>query len=173
MSKWDERFLTLAAHVATWSKDPSTKVGAAIVGPVHREVRSMGYNGLPRGVADTDRRLADRELKYDLVVHAEENAILNLSLYGGSADGCTLYTTHPPCVRCATAIIQAGIRRVAWPPVEVKPHHEEALKLTLAQDILVEAKVLHPGASQANARRGGVERGWCYCARCRPVSKCQ
>jgi deoxycytidylate deaminase len=28
MSKWDNRFLELARHVAQWSKDPSTRTGA-------------------------------------------------------------------------------------------------------------------------------------------------
>ena len=28
---WDKRFLKVAAEVATWSKDPSTKVGAIAV----------------------------------------------------------------------------------------------------------------------------------------------
>jgi dCMP deaminase len=31
MADWDKRFLDLAEHVAQWSKDPRTKVGAVIV----------------------------------------------------------------------------------------------------------------------------------------------
>ena len=27
--EWDQRMLDLAQHIASWSKDPSTKVGAA------------------------------------------------------------------------------------------------------------------------------------------------
>ena len=53
--KWDRRFLALAEHVADWSKDPSTKTGAVIVRP-DRTIASMGYNGFPRGMADTDDR---------------------------------------------------------------------------------------------------------------------
>jgi dCMP deaminase len=43
---WDLRFLTLAKTVSTWSKDPSTKVGAVIVDK-NRRVVSLGYNGFP------------------------------------------------------------------------------------------------------------------------------
>ena len=108
-NKWDMRFLGLAALIGTWSKDPSTQVGAVIVND-DRVVIGIGYNGFPRGVADTPERLNDRETKYSLIVHAEINAILNAS---GSVRGCTLYTSpFMPCVRCAGQIIQAGITRV-------------------------------------------------------------
>lgn len=50
--RWDRHFITLALENARMSKDPATQAGAVIVGP-DREVRSMGYNGLPRGIADT------------------------------------------------------------------------------------------------------------------------
>ena len=68
-SKWDTRFLSLAEHISSWSKDPSTKVGAAIIGP-YRDIISLGYNGFPRGVEDTPERLENRELKYKMIVHA-------------------------------------------------------------------------------------------------------
>jgi len=46
LDKWDERYLALAAEVATWSKDPSTQVGAVTVGS-KKEVLSQGFNGFP------------------------------------------------------------------------------------------------------------------------------
>ena len=63
LDKWDHRFLALAEHISHWSKDPSTKVGAVIT---HRSKRvvSMGFNGLPAGVEDTEERLTNREIKY-------------------------------------------------------------------------------------------------------------
>ena len=107
--KWDRRFLDLANFIAGWSKDPSTKVGAIIVRP-DRTVASMGYNGFPRGVLDHEERYADREQKYAMVVHAENNALLNSR---ESLEGYTLYVTPlPPCTQCAAAIIQRGIARV-------------------------------------------------------------
>lgn len=110
-AKWDSRFLELAEHVAGWSKDPSTKVGAVIVDG-KRRVRGLGYNGFPRGVVDAPERYEDRQLKYPRVVHAEANAILNSV---GSVEGCTLYVAPlPPCAECAKLIIQAGIRRAVF-----------------------------------------------------------
>ena len=107
--KWDRRFLDLANFIAGWSKDPSTKVGAVIVRP-DRTVASMGYNGFPRGVLDHEERYADREQKYAMVVHAENNALINSR---ESLEGYTLYVTPlPPCTQCAAAIIQRGIARV-------------------------------------------------------------
>ena len=61
-TKWDQRFLKLAEHISGWSKDPSTKVGCVVVGE-DREIRSTGFNGFPRGIADDAARLEDREQK--------------------------------------------------------------------------------------------------------------
>ena len=55
--KWHKRFMEVAELVSTWSKDPSTKVGAIVVGP-DREIRSTGYNGLVRGVDDNKPELS-------------------------------------------------------------------------------------------------------------------
>ena len=114
MADWDGRFLGLAAHIAAWSKDPSTQVGCVIVGP-DREVRSTGFNGLPRGIADTEARLTNRERKYPLICHAEENAIMHAARIGMSLKGCTVYVTWPPCTRCARSLIQAGVSEVVFP----------------------------------------------------------
>jgi dCMP deaminase len=107
MSDWDHRFLRLAQEVSTWSKDPSTRVGAAISDERHGVV-SVGYNGFPRGVEDDDRLLSSK-MKYEIIIHAEENAMAYATR---ALDGCTLYTTMTPCTRCAAKIIQAGIKRV-------------------------------------------------------------
>ena len=112
--KWDKRFLDLAAHISTWSKDPSTKVGCVVVGE-DREIRSTGFNGFPRGIADDSERLADRDQKYPLICHAEENAIMHAARIGLSLKGCTAYVTWPPCTRCARSLIQAGVIEVVYP----------------------------------------------------------
>ena len=51
MATWDEKFLGLCEHVATWSKDRSTQVGAVIVNS-RKKVISLGYNGFPIGFDD-------------------------------------------------------------------------------------------------------------------------
>lgn len=110
--KWHERFLDMAKLVASWSKDPSTQVGAVIVRP-NRTILSVGYNGLPRGVKDDPKLLEDRVYKYPRTVHAEMNAILSSP---ERPAGCTLYVwPMPPCGPCAGPIVQAGITEV-WAP---------------------------------------------------------
>lgn len=110
--KWDDRFLSLAELVASWSKDPSTKCGSVIVRP-DRTIASVGYNGFPRGCDDSDEFYADRDLKLSRVVHAELNAILNAR---EPLHGYTMYNHPagwgPSCDRCSAHIIQAGIARV-------------------------------------------------------------
>ncbi len=112
--KWDRRFIDLARHIAQWSKDPSTKVGCVVVGP-DREIRSTGFNGFPRGIEDTMERLTNRELKYPLVCHAEENAIMHAARIGVALKGCVAYVTWPPCTRCARSLVQAGVQEVVYP----------------------------------------------------------
>lgn len=117
---WDARWLAMAGLVASWSKDPSTQVGAVVVGP-KREVRAVGYNGFPRGVDDTqvDRWVRPPDgPKYQFTEHAERNAVFNASFTGTTLDGCTIYVTHAPCADCARAIIQAGIKEVVFPESE-------------------------------------------------------
>lgn len=109
-SEWDKRFLRLAFEVASWSKDPSTKVGALIVRP-DRRIVSTGYNGFPRGVEDAPELLTNRDVKYKRTVHAELNAILQAR---EPLDNTELYCTLPPCSTCAGAIVQAGIKHVTW-----------------------------------------------------------
>lgn len=108
ITKWDRRFMDLALHVAQWSKDPSTKVGAVIVRP-DRRIVSVGYNGFPTGVCDHEERYAERAVKYKFVSHAERNALDNVTQ---DVTGCTLYSTLQPCSECAKSIIQKGISEV-------------------------------------------------------------
>ena len=119
LNKWDQRFIDVAQNVATWSKDPGTKVGAVLV--QDRRIIATGYNGFPQGIGDTDTRYEDRETKLALTVHAEVNAILNAAKNGASTAGSTLYVTFPPCVSCSSAVIQAGVKRVVRPHLSTAP----------------------------------------------------
>jgi len=108
VTNWDQRFINLAQHIAGWSKDPSTKCGAVITDG--KRIVSLGFNGFPQGVNDTSERLGNRETKYRLVLHAEQNA---MSFANRDLTGCTIYVyPMPPCSRCAAQLIQAGIGRI-------------------------------------------------------------
>ncbi len=110
--KWYKRYMRIAKEVSKWSKDPSTQLGAIIVGSMGQTI-SQGYNGFPRGIKDLAKRLNTRELKYKFVVHAEMNAIYNAIHNGASPVGGTIYVYGlPTCHECAKAIIQCGISHV-------------------------------------------------------------
>ena len=112
-------------------KDPSTQVGCVVVGP-DREIRSTGFNGLPRGIDDTDERLNNREIKYPMICHAEENAIMHAARTGISLKNCIAYVTWPPCTRCARSLIQAGVSEIVYPKeVEIPDRWEADFDMSL------------------------------------------
>lgn len=141
--KWHLRFLDLADSIATWSKDPSRGVGAVIVSPM-RQVIATGYNGLPRGFKDSDERL-ERPAKYDLIVHAEMNAIIQCARNGISPVGATLYSSFSPCIHCTLAVVQAGITRVVTRSIaEGDEHWNESIEksTSMLEEVGVEYIVL-------------------------------
>jgi dCMP deaminase len=134
---WDERFLALAQFWNQNSKDPSTRVGAVIVGRDKREV-TLGYNGFPPGVPDDDR-LTKRETKYPLMIHAERNALDNCRF---DTQGSTLYATLAPCCGCAASIISKGIKRVVCPEPDWSSDVVRRHGIDIARDTLEKAGVI-------------------------------
>lgn len=125
--KWHKRFLEMAKLISTWSKDPSTKVGAVIIEQDRSSV-SWGYNGFARGMSDSPERYENRELKYEMILHGEVNAILNA--HRGDLKACTLYTwPFMPCSRCAGMIVQKGISLVVA-PLNDNPRWVKSFELT-------------------------------------------
>ena len=103
--------MRVAAEVSAWSKDPSSKIGVCIVS-TDKQILSTGYNGFPRGIAD-DERYNDRQTKYDLIIHAEMNAILTAASHGVQVEGAYIFVYGlPMCSSCAKHTIQAGISHV-------------------------------------------------------------
>lgn len=139
MTDWTRRYFELAQHVAQWSKDPSTKVGAVVIAKDRRQI-ALGYNGFPPGIADDDR-LHDRPTKYPLIQHAERNVLDNAQF---DLNGATLVATMHPCTECAKSIISKGIVRVMCPPPPDRPPWAEEARI--AREILDEAgvRVIYP-----------------------------
>jgi dCMP deaminase len=134
INTWSKRYLKLAEEVSQWSKDPNTKVGAVVVGS-KGQILSQGYNGFPRGIADTPTRLKNRDVKLSLVVHAEMNAIYNATYSGVSLDDAVIYIHGlPACSECAKGIIQVGIRKVVVSKqcIEARPHWNDSWKKSVA-----------------------------------------
>lgn len=128
--KWHKRYLDVAKETAKWSKDPSRKIGSVIVGTMG-QIISLGYNGFPRGVVDTEERLNNREQKYKYIVHSEMNCIFNAIHNNASTVGATIYVTGlPVCHECAKAIIQVGIKEVIMDTTPID-NWEESGKLAL------------------------------------------
>ena len=108
----------IAKCVAAASKDPRYKVGAVIFDAAGN-IRSTGYNGAPRGVADSPERY-EKPLKQYYIAHSEENAIVQAARTGVSTDNCCILVWGKmPCANCSRMIIQAGIRSVLFQATDV------------------------------------------------------
>jgi dCMP deaminase len=137
LTNWDKRFLELAKLVSSWSKDPSTKVGAVIVDDQNIIV-SVGFNGFPKGIQDDDR-LNHRDSKYQIIVHAENNALMFAKR---PLNDCTIYT-YPfmPCPRCAGMIIQSGIKRIVTYENTISRHRWD-IDFAISRELFHEAKII-------------------------------
>ena len=112
---WHVCMTEMAFTISKMSKDPSTKIGSVLVSPDKSKI-SFGYNGFPRGVPDISTIWNNREdgnefNKYELVIHSEENAIMNAKC---DVSGWSIYITHLPCLGCAKKIVQSGIKQVFY-----------------------------------------------------------
>lgn len=126
-SDWNKRFMELADFISKWSRDPSTKVGAVITDKNHRII-STGYNGFAKGVKDLEDRYFDRDIKYKMVLHAEENAIMFAKQ---RLDDCEIFVTKlPPCSHCAALIIQSGIKDVHMQDIEIPERWKTSFNMT-------------------------------------------
>ena len=110
MSKFDDKYMQMAAIWATNSYCKRRQVGALIV--KDRMIISDGYNGTPSGFENICED--ENGVTKPYVLHAEANAISKVAKSGNSAEGATLYVTASPCIECAKLIIQSGIRRVVY-----------------------------------------------------------
>ena len=110
MSKFDDKYMQMAAIWATNSYCKRRQVGALIV--KDRMIISDGYNGTPSGFETICED--ENGVTKPYVLHAEANAISKVAQSGNSSEGATLYVTASPCMECAKLIIQSGIRRVVY-----------------------------------------------------------
>lgn len=118
---WLKKFNQLADTVALWSKDKHSQVGCVIVDSNNR-VLSLGYNGLPQGANDEIEDRFERPTKYYYMEHAERNAIYTAARNGVVLDGSSIIINKFPCVDCARAIIQSGIKTVHCPSPDYLNH---------------------------------------------------
>lgn len=145
----DRDYLNKCLIVAEKSNDPSTKVGAIIVGPSGNYC--CGYNRFPCGIINLPERWNDRDVKIKLVVHAEIAALLNALKAKFHLDKSILYMWAtdvktgatwggPPCTRCAVELIQAGIGEIRVPVSKGIPERWLA-DLNLSRELILEAGI--------------------------------
>ena len=100
------KHMELAENIARiYSKDPSTKVGTLVLGE-DQEPLVHGWNGFVRGANDSPTLYADREYKYQHIIHAEMNALANAARVGAKLKGAIWFVTECPCDKCIGPILQ-------------------------------------------------------------------
>jgi dCMP deaminase len=145
--------MEMARLVASWSKDPSSQVGAVIARG--KFVVSVGFNGFPQGIADSAERLENREIKYPTILHAEVNAVLSARQ---DIRGCTLYVTpYMPCPQCAAVIVQSGIARIVFTPSDNERWGRPPLSEAMFAEAGIETTLLSSGQSVAALPERGSE----------------
>ena len=116
---WDEYFMEMAHLVSRRATCLRRRVGAVLV--KDKRILATGYNGAPRGLSHClDVGCIRQEMnipsgqRHELcrALHAEQNALIQASLYGISVNGATLYATNQPCIICAKMLINAGIKDI-------------------------------------------------------------
>ncbi len=106
-----------AIVVARHSPNRVRKVGAFLL-PRDGSAPVAACNTWPSGVQETEERhQGDGRLVW--MEHAERNAIYAAARAGISTDGASLASTLFPCLDCARAIVQAGIRHLHTLPPDL------------------------------------------------------
>lgn len=158
-TKWVDRFMGLARHVATWSSciRDGRHVGAIIV--KGNRVLATGYNGAParvescldKGVCIRDELGIESGTHHEIcqAVHAEQNAIIQAAKYGIPIDDGIMYCTHQPCSICMKMIINAGIKEVIYDQgypdnATIELAEEAGVHLSHIDDVKEEINIYHP-----------------------------
>lgn len=104
-------------HVAQMSYCERLKVGAVIV--KGSSILSYGYNGSAIG----DNNICELDgVTRPGIIHAEKNAIYKCARSHETTEGASIFVSHSPCMECAVAIVQCGIKEVYY----VTPYRDTA-----------------------------------------------
>ncbi|KAI8893510.1 cytidine deaminase-like protein [Globomyces pollinis-pini] len=110
--------IVLAHIAAKRTDDPKVGVGAVLV---HSDgsYGSVGWNGYPKNAdvldypQDGADDLVDQDaLKYDYILHAEQNALLWRMRPARNLMDAVMVTTKMPCDECSPVMYDCGVRRV-------------------------------------------------------------
>jgi dCMP deaminase len=108
---WDKFWFTLAMVYSTRGTCDRLRVSCLIV--KNKRLVSAGYNGSVSGLPHCDEvghLIIDNHC--ERTIHSEINAILNAPRE--SLVGAVAYITAAPCLRCAKALVAAGVKEVRY-----------------------------------------------------------
>lgn len=131
---WNEYFVDLAVLIASRSTCLRKQHGAIVV--KNRQILTTGYNGVPIGAEHCstciriEQNIPHGE-RYELCksVHAEMNSIIQAARHGVSIEGADIYITGMPCMMCARAIINAGLKHVFVAELDSQQYHADSINL--------------------------------------------
>jgi len=110
--KYGSRMLEIAKIVSRWSKCPEGRQHGCIIAFKGKYIVSTGYNGPATGVAHCEDCGYDDDKSTCPAIHAEVNAIINMTRLGISSFQAVAYITKTPCKHCRSVLLNAGITTV-------------------------------------------------------------
>lgn len=126
--KFIDYYMDIADRTAKLSYAKRLQVGSVIV--KEHKILATGYNGMPSGwenVCEYEEEILISEFEKGTwiektgnlktkpeVLHSEMNSLMKVAKSNESTDGAFLFCTHAPCLDCAKAIYQAGIKVVYY-----------------------------------------------------------
>lgn len=117
-NKFVEAHMKVAEVYSQLSSAKRLKVGCVVI--KRDTVIGIGYNGMPSGWDnDCEEKVWDKTGDYTLktkpeVIHAEINCLSKISRSTNSSENADMFITHAPCIECAKAIFQSGIRKIFY-----------------------------------------------------------
>ena len=106
---WDEYFSKIVQVSSERSPCERLQVGCLFV--KDNRIISQGYNGFLPGCPHISLVIDNHE---QATIHAEQNAIVDCAKRGVSAKGCTVYTTHYPCIVCARLLFATEVKCIKY-----------------------------------------------------------
>ena len=135
----DEVFIEMVEVLAQRSVCKRKQVGAMIT--IDGRPISVGYNGPPSGSPHCEECSGT---SCDISIHAEMNAIVFAAKEGIRIKGGTLYCTMSPCINCAKAIVNSGIKRVVY---------KEKYRLSEGEELLLDNRLVVGSIGEMYFRR--------------------
>lgn len=148
---WDRYFLNLSEVVRERSNCLRMSTGAVLI--KDKRIIATGYNGTPSGTKNCFEGGCERCLKrhkenlkeYEgkelcVCIHAEQNALLQSALHGMSTNTSVLYTTTSPCLQCAKALINTGVKEVIYIDDHYSKEHPDNLGIKLLKSAGVKVR---------------------------------